>query len=577
MTVSPARLRSRTTTSALVDAGRQLEQDQEPAAPMPMPALRVGAANDHAEADADRRADYALRRLSGSGDPNGAGSVGAHRHSGECEHVRRSSAVIGLAGGELDQDSARQIESARGGGQTLDAVTRDRMESGFGQSFEDVRVHADDRASQLNRSVSARAFTTGSDIFFGAGQFAPGTAEGEKVLAHELGHVVQNRFGLQRLELRRLLSKTESDVEAVRSRGGRLKGSITKDTLYRLGRVLSGYGKAKDPKDRLIKVDAILGLCEAYLAKHADVADDAQKVALVEEIYAEARRDHGQAQAQAQYVADARGKSALTAKGTDTNLKFQKQSGQQHVQGGAEAIAAKKPSKMYKGADQETIDLVTEYGLTEAEVVAIKTYTAADYVYINPATANAKGWMEGQNLTDAEKNIPDADPGDALAVVATQAAKEARENKVKQLFEEGSLHAGVAMMGLQKLPAMAGPTYRGARMTQAEFDSRYDPTKPIVFGAFTSTAVREEPARGFANGGGDYKPRPDQTLSVMCILDVKNGRDIRNLSIFGSKEEEWLLLPGATFAITSIVEKPAGSAGSPAATKWLEVHVTQTA
>src|ERR1700712_2079396 len=164
MTVSPTHLPSRKTTRTLVDAGRQLEQGQEPAAPMPMPALRVGAATDHAEADADRRADYALQRLTGSGDPNGAGSVGAHRHSAECEHVRRTSAVIGLAGGELDQDSARQIESARGGGQTLDAVTRDRMESGFGQSFQDVRVHADDRAFQLNRSVSARAFTTGSDI-----------------------------------------------------------------------------------------------------------------------------------------------------------------------------------------------------------------------------------------------------------------------------------------------------------------------------------------------------------------------------------------------------------------------------
>jgi hypothetical protein len=56
-----------------------------------------------------------------------------------------------------------------------------------------VRVHTDDTAAALNRSVSARAFATGTDVYFGPGEYRPGSAEGDKLLAHELAHVVQQR------------------------------------------------------------------------------------------------------------------------------------------------------------------------------------------------------------------------------------------------------------------------------------------------------------------------------------------------------------------------------------------------
>ena len=533
-----------------------------------LPTLQVGAADDRAELDADQRADAALRRLStGSGSAPGPG---AHRHSADCDHVRRTATGVGLAGGALDRGTTGRIESARGGGDRLEPDTRSRMEMAFGVDFGDVRVHADAAAGGLNNSLSARAFATGSDLFFGAGEYSPASAEGERVLAHELAHVVQNRLDVQRLALRRLMSKSAADVDAVRSGRGKLKGAVTKDTLYRLSQLLTGYHGAKEAKDKIVKVDAILGLCDTYLAKHGGAAEDADKVALVEDIRAEASKEHGQALAEAQYLADARGESSPA-----TNLKHLKTQTADQVHGGAKAVAKKEPSEAYLGADTTTIALVSEYGLTEAEVQAIRAYTAKDYLYINPATANAKGWMEGQNLDDAEKNPAAPDKNDALAMAAAAAAKEASENKIKQLFEEGSLHAGVAMMGLDKLPKKIGPTYRGARMSQGEFDSRYKPGTPVVFGAFTSSAVRRGPALSFANGGGDYAPRDDQTLNVMCTLNTTNARDIRNLSIFGSVEEEWLLLPGATFNIDRIEEKPSGPAGTPKATKWIEVHLTQ--
>jgi hypothetical protein len=83
----------------------------------------------------------------------------------------------------------------RSNGQTLDAGTRRLMESGFGHDFSQVRVHTDAQAASSARSINALAYTMGRDVVFGAGQYAPGTMEGNRLLAHELTHVVQQREG----------------------------------------------------------------------------------------------------------------------------------------------------------------------------------------------------------------------------------------------------------------------------------------------------------------------------------------------------------------------------------------------
>jgi hypothetical protein len=73
----------------------------------------------------------------------------------------------------------------------LDAETRRYMETRIGFDFSKVRLHTDDRAAASARALHAQAYTVGSDIVFGAGRYAPGTAAGRHLLAHELTHVVQ--------------------------------------------------------------------------------------------------------------------------------------------------------------------------------------------------------------------------------------------------------------------------------------------------------------------------------------------------------------------------------------------------
>jgi Domain of unknown function (DUF4157) len=77
------------------------------------------------------------------------------------------------------------------GGQPLDPVTREFFAPRFGHDFGSVRVHADAKAADSARSVNALAYTVGSHVVFGAGQYAPGSHAGQKLLAHELTHVVQ--------------------------------------------------------------------------------------------------------------------------------------------------------------------------------------------------------------------------------------------------------------------------------------------------------------------------------------------------------------------------------------------------
>jgi hypothetical protein len=81
-------------------------------------------------------------------------------------------------------------------GQTLDQATRSIFEARFGHDFSGVRIHADAQAATSAESINAQAFTVGRDVVFAKGQYSPQTAAGQRLLAHELAHVVQQRSAL---------------------------------------------------------------------------------------------------------------------------------------------------------------------------------------------------------------------------------------------------------------------------------------------------------------------------------------------------------------------------------------------
>jgi len=109
--------------------------------------------------------------------------------------------AVGNAGvsAMLDEPSQEErspvLDVIGSGGSPLDQATRTDMEGRFGHDFGDVRVHTDGAAHRSAESVSAQAYTVGSDIVFQEGKYDPGSSAGAHMLAHELTHVVQQRNG----------------------------------------------------------------------------------------------------------------------------------------------------------------------------------------------------------------------------------------------------------------------------------------------------------------------------------------------------------------------------------------------
>ena len=100
-----------------------------------------------------------------------------------------------IGGGEASAELSGEINRARGGGQPLDPGLQQSIGQAMGADFRGVRVHTDDRADRLNRSLSARAFTKGQDLFFKKGEYKPGERKGQELIAHELSHVKQQGKG----------------------------------------------------------------------------------------------------------------------------------------------------------------------------------------------------------------------------------------------------------------------------------------------------------------------------------------------------------------------------------------------
>ncbi|MBJ7597145.1 MAG: hypothetical protein DLM67_14040 [Candidatus Nephthysia bennettiae] len=111
-------------------------------------------------------------------------------------HLQR---VVGNAGVQalLDEEQPSPVHDVvgSGGGSPLDTDTRGLMEGRLAQDFSDVRVHTGQKADESARSINAQAYTVGTDVVFRSGHYSPGTDTGQRVLAHELTHVVQQKAG----------------------------------------------------------------------------------------------------------------------------------------------------------------------------------------------------------------------------------------------------------------------------------------------------------------------------------------------------------------------------------------------
>jgi Domain of unknown function (DUF4157) len=201
--------------------------------------LSVSNPGDAAEREADRVAGEVMRMPEPQpgltvqrSAPRGAAQrkCGCDGTGGDCAECKEKNVST------LQRNASNHVEPKgvpsmvhdvlRSPGQSLDAQTRAFMEPRFNFDFSGVRVHTDDRAAQSARAVNASAYTLGPNIVFSAGQYDPQSAQGRRLVAHELTHVVQQHAGFD--QIHRYSSITN---------GGEVRGVLQRSAIF-TGRIL---------------------------------------------------------------------------------------------------------------------------------------------------------------------------------------------------------------------------------------------------------------------------------------------------------------------------------------------------
>jgi hypothetical protein len=142
--------------------------------------LRINEPGDQYEQEADRVAEQVMRMPDAD--------LSRPRRESQSPLVQRQATSGGTGVMEAPPIVHDVLNSP---GQLLDAAARAFFEPRFGHDFANIRVHADARAAESARAVNAQAYTVGMNMVFGAGRYAPTTEAGQRLLAHELTHALQ--------------------------------------------------------------------------------------------------------------------------------------------------------------------------------------------------------------------------------------------------------------------------------------------------------------------------------------------------------------------------------------------------
>jgi len=189
------------------------------------PKLTINAPGDVYEQEADAVADKVMRMAGGPLQQDAffkpAGNM-VHRKCQHCEEEekvqRKESGTEEPQGNELDS----YVSSIGSSGQPMPDSTRQFFEPKFGHNFSNVRLHTDGVAAKSAQSINALAYTSGNNIVFNSGQYAPASPEGQRLIAHELTHVVQQTGTVQRkpdisFELEKTATKGTTPREKVKN------------------------------------------------------------------------------------------------------------------------------------------------------------------------------------------------------------------------------------------------------------------------------------------------------------------------------------------------------------------------
>lgn len=185
--------------------------------------LSVSQPGDRFEVEADRAADRVMQTPDSNAFPAPVpvrqrvadGNGGIHTEADDTQSRGEDSAVSSLGENDhADPGDKSDMPLPQEAGHLLDGGVRGFMEDRYGRDFSQVRVHTTAQAADSSRRLGALAYTVGPDIYFNHGRYAPATASGQKLIAHELAHVIQQTGppGTRQSAQRQIDAGTPSDA-----------------------------------------------------------------------------------------------------------------------------------------------------------------------------------------------------------------------------------------------------------------------------------------------------------------------------------------------------------------------------
>jgi hypothetical protein len=121
-------------------------------------------------------------------------------------------------------DHAEEHLEAEKEGRPLPPPVRTGLELRFGRRLDDVRVHTGPEGRRVAGDHSAVAVAKGSEIFFSSGAWAPGTEAGDRILRHEIAHLLQGRAAPAGMPWPVAILEAEADLAATAPAGVALLG-----------------------------------------------------------------------------------------------------------------------------------------------------------------------------------------------------------------------------------------------------------------------------------------------------------------------------------------------------------------
>ncbi|MEO1744001.1 MAG: DUF4157 domain-containing protein, partial [Cyanobacteria bacterium J06629_9] len=272
--------------------------DQASAAAPLQAKLTIGQPGDKYEQEADRVATQVVQQLHSPQPNHPDESLQRRLNPARQPPLQRQSSIpVGPTSPEFDQS----LNQARRGGSPMEPTVQAQMESAMGTDFSRVKIHTDAHADQLSRSIQAKAFTTGSDVFFKQGAYAPSSRSGQELLAHELTHVVQQSGGLNRQIQRKSL--TGLDKKHV---GKKLFGSTVTEDIQSSIQQYNKIEGGQNYDEKLKVLGQVLAHSKKWLDNYANSTDQAKldKVPAIRHVQQEANLEKTQVEQDRQQATD---------------------------------------------------------------------------------------------------------------------------------------------------------------------------------------------------------------------------------------------------------------------------------